>query len=73
MSAVAERVREQQRERLRAMTAEERVAEALALGQRAIETYASAHGVSREEARRRLERASQKGRRSSRVMAILIG
>lgn len=73
MSAVAERIRDQQLQRLRAMTAEERLAEALALGQRAIEAYASAHGLAREEARRRLERAAQKGRRFSRVMAALTG
>ncbi len=46
------------------MTPEERVAEALALGQAAVVAYAAAH---------RLERAAQAGRRSSRVMREIIG
>lgn len=54
------------------MTPAERVAEALALGRAAIEIYASANGVSLEEARRRLELAGQAGRRRSRVMLELL-
>ena len=50
------------------MTPGERMVEALRLGQEAITAYAAAHGVDREEARRRLERAAQAGRRPSRVM-----
>jgi hypothetical protein len=53
------------------MTAAERVAEALYLGEQAILFYAAAQGLDRDEARRRLERSSQKGRRASRVMLDL--
>jgi hypothetical protein len=68
MSTVAERLRFESLERLRKMTPAERLEEALLLGERAIDAYAAAHGVSRAEARRRLERGSQAGRRLSRVM-----
>jgi len=55
------------------MTAAERVAEALALGQAAITAYAAAHGLDHDEARRQLERAGQAGRRLSRVMQEISG
>jgi len=73
MSTVAETLREDSRERLRRMTPTERLAEALRLGQAAIAAYAAAHGLDRDEARRRLERAGQAGRRPSGVMHELIG
>jgi hypothetical protein len=73
MNDVSETLREDSRERLRRMTATERLAEALRLGQTAIGAYAAAHGLDRDEARRRLERAVQAGRRPSRVMDELIG
>jgi hypothetical protein len=73
MSNVADKLREDSRERLRRMTPAERLAEALRLGQTAIATYAAAHRLDRDEARRRLERAAQTGRRPSRVMHELIG
>ena len=53
---------------MRRMTPAERVTEALALGDAALALYASAHGLDRETARRRLERLGQAGRRPSRVM-----
>jgi endonuclease V-like protein UPF0215 family len=68
MSRVAETLAAEARERLRHMTPAERLAEALALGEAAIATYAAARGLERDEARRALERASQAGRRPSRVM-----
>jgi adenylate kinase len=68
MPTVAERLRRDDIERLRRMTPAERVAESLALGRAAAEAYAHAHGVDVDEARRRLERAGQAGRRPSRVM-----
>jgi len=68
MSTVAQRLRRDDIERLRRMTAAERVAEALALGRTAAEAYAHAHGLDLTEARLRLERAGQAGRRPSRVM-----
>lgn len=71
MSDVARELQEDSRRRLMAMTAAERLTEALAMGRRAIAVYAAAHGLDREEARRRLERAGQAGRRRSRVMLEL--
>jgi hypothetical protein len=73
MSTVAERLREASLERMRRMTPAERLAEALRLGQRAIAEYSAAHGLTRDEARRALERAGQAGRRPSRVMRDLAG
>jgi hypothetical protein len=72
MSAVADQLRLESLERLRRMTPAERLAEALALGDSAIESHAAAHGLDPDEARRRLERSGQAGRRSSRVMLAII-
>ena len=71
MSGVAETLRADSRERLRRMTREQRLAEALAVGPRAVIAYAAAHGIGESEARRRLERAAQAGRLPSRVMRLL--
>ncbi|HEY7819825.1 MAG TPA: hypothetical protein VIG29_16510 [Vicinamibacteria bacterium] len=68
MSSVGEKLRQENLERLRRMSSAERLAEALALGERAIRSYAAAHAIDCEEARRRLERAVQAGRRRSKVM-----
>lgn len=73
MGDLAERLRAEERDRQARMTPGERVAEACALGRRAISAYAAAHGIDREEAARALERASQQGRRRSRVMLEIIG
>ena len=72
MATVAERLRREDIERLRRMTAAERVAEALALGCTAVEAHAHANGLALAEARRRLERAGQAGRRPSRVMREIL-
>ncbi len=72
MSSVAERLSEQSRARLHAMTPAERVSEALRLGARAVEVYGAAHELGRDDARRRLERVAQAGRRASRVMRGII-
>ena len=72
MSSVAESLSEQSRARLRAMTPAERVSEALKLGARAVEVYGAAHELGRDDARRRLERGAQAGRRASRVMREII-
>lgn len=72
MSTVAERLREESRERLRRMTPAERLAEALELGERAIDMYAAAHGIDRVVARRHLELSAQAGRRPSRVMIEMV-
>lgn len=53
------------------MTGEERLAEALALGRRAVTAYAAAHGIDESEARRRFERVAQAGRSPSPVMRQL--
>jgi hypothetical protein len=72
VSAVARQIEDEDRDRQRRMTSAERLAEALALGSAAITQYSAAHGVDAEEARRRLERAAQAGRRFSRVMRDII-
>jgi hypothetical protein len=64
---------QEQRERLARMTVQERVHEALALGQTAIATYAAAHGLDLQAAQKRLERAAQAGRCLSPVMLDIIG
>jgi hypothetical protein len=66
-------MRQQDIDRLRQMAPAERVSEALALGEEAAALHAAAHGLDLEEARRRLERAGQAGRRPSRVMRETIG
>ncbi len=73
MSSVSERLGDADRARLRGMGAGERLAEALALGDAAVAMYAAAHRVDPEEARRRLERAGQAGRRPSSVMRRTLG
>lgn len=73
MSRVAAILEEQNRERARRMAPAERLMEALALGRAAVDAYACAHGIDEDEARRRLERAAQRGRRSSAVMRGIIG
>jgi hypothetical protein len=72
VSFVARRLDDALRDRQRRMTGAERVAEALAMGDRAIAEYASAHGIDLDEARRQLERGAQAGRRHSRVMRGII-
>lgn len=66
---MAERLREESLERLRRMTPRERLAEALELGEIAVDTYAAAHRIDRVASRRRLETAGQVGRRLSRAHA----
>ena len=63
-SAVAERLRTEDRERIAAMTSGERVRLALALGDQAVADYARNHQLSLEEARRRLREISDQSRRS---------
>ena len=65
MRSVADELREEDRQRLLAMTPWERMDLALRLGERDITLYSEAHGVSREEARDRLQRARHAGRRPS--------
>lgn len=68
MESVADRVRREQRERLRVLSAAERVALALALGRRDLATFRRAQRalLTLEEARRLLRCQRQTGRRPSR-------
>ncbi len=68
MATVAQRLRQETIQRARKMTPAERLSEALTLGRAAVQAYAHAHRLDGDEARRRLERAGQAGRRASRVM-----
>jgi hypothetical protein len=68
MSSLAEAMRQQELERMRSMTPTERFDESLRLGLAAIDNYAAAHGVTRNEARKRLEKAGEAGRRVLRSM-----
>jgi hypothetical protein len=72
VSAVARQLRDEEHERQRRMTGEERLTEALSLGAAAIAQYAAAHGIELDEARRRLEHNAQAGRRMSHVMREII-
>ena len=66
-SALAAHLRDLQRKADAALTPSERIARALALGERDLAAYMQAHGVDRETARRALDRGKQAGRRRSRA------
>ena len=72
---MADSFRDDDREALEAMTADERVALALALGRRDLETFRLAQDppLSVEDARRILERRRQAGRQRSACIEELIG
>ena len=75
MKSVADSLRLADRKELLSLTPTERVRLALALGERDLEMFRSAHRppLSREEAARLLERQRQSGRRHSRCHEALIG
>ncbi|MBI2161375.1 MAG: hypothetical protein HYU25_13545 [Candidatus Rokubacteria bacterium] len=75
MRSVADLFRAEDREELRALTPAERVALALALGARDLETFRAAQSppLGPAEAARELERRRQAGRRRSRCIEELIG
>ena len=75
MRSVADLLRLDDREAVLHLSPAERVALALALGERDLEAFRAAHHppLSREEAARILERQRQAGRRPSGCMAALIG
>ena len=75
MRSVADELRVEDRERVLAMTPAERVALALALGDRDLEIFRAAQqpGLSREEAARILDRQRHAGRGRSRCLEELIG
>jgi hypothetical protein len=71
--SIADELRERDREALAALTAAERVALALALGERDLQTCALARGIGAERARRVLRRNRCLGRRPSRCMDLING
>jgi hypothetical protein len=75
MRSVADALRAEDRARMRAMTASDRLASALALGRLGLETFRQARALPLEaaEATRRLERRQQVARRSSACLRALIG
>lgn len=75
MRSVAERLRDNDRRELRALTPAARVALALQLGRRDLDSFRLAHRppLPEPDARRVLERRRQAGRRPSRCLEELIG
>lgn len=75
MRSVADLLRAEDREAVRALPLDERVALALALGARDLETFRLAHDppLDPAEAARLLDRRRQAGRRRSRAIEELIG
>jgi hypothetical protein len=75
MRSVVDALRREDREAFLRRSPGERVRMVLALGERDLETFRRAHDppLSRQEARRRLERQRQAGRRWSGCAAALVG
>lgn len=75
MRSVADALRAEDREAALALTPDERVRLALALGERDLEAFRLAHDppLTRDEAVQRLERQRQSGRRPCRCIEELIG
>jgi hypothetical protein len=73
VKSVLDDLRRESREADLRMTPAERVALAFRLGRRDLALFAAAEGLSLGEARRRLERARQAGRRRCRCIEELIG
>jgi hypothetical protein len=72
MRSVADGLKELSREEVRAMSVAERVALAFALGERDLELYRQACGLTSQEAARLLERRRQLGRRKPSRCALEI-
>ena len=70
MKSVADQSLEETLEAVLQMSASQRIALALRLGEQAIDLYASANRVGRDEARRALRRNNQLGRRYSAAASI---
>ena len=68
MRSVADNLRHERQQELLRLTPAERVALALRLGRRDVETFAATQGVTFEEARALLRQRGQRGRRKSRCM-----
>jgi hypothetical protein len=70
MKSVADQSHDDTVQAVLRMSASERVALALRLGEQAVDLYASANRVGRDESRRALRRNNQLGRRHSAAAAI---
>jgi hypothetical protein len=70
---VANTLRDEDRRELQSLTAAQRVALALALGDRDLEAFRLAGNFDSEEAARLLGRRRQAGRRPSRCLSELVG
>lgn len=68
MTSVADALRADTRRRMAALSADERLRLALALGDDDAAAFAASHGVSLDEARRVLSRSRRQGRRPSACM-----
>lgn len=73
MRSVADELRYQDREAVMRLSASDRVALALSLGERDAAALGKAHGLTRDEAVRAIERQRQAGRCPSACMRAIIG
>jgi hypothetical protein len=73
MRSVADDLKEDLARQVREMPAEERVELALRLGDEDLEAFRQTHGLTHEEALRRLRLKRQQGRRYSRCMIESLG
>lgn len=72
MRSVADDLREETRANARRMTIQARRELAFALGEKGLQRFCAARGVTREEGRRLLQRQRQQGRPYSRCMDELL-
>jgi hypothetical protein len=73
MQSVADDLRDELREDTSRLTLQERIEQALRLGERGLEIFQKANGLDREAALRELQRRRQAGRRPSKCISELIG
>jgi hypothetical protein len=73
MRSVADDLRDELREETSRLTVQERIEQALRLGERGLEIFQKANGLDRETALRELQRRRQAGRRPSKCISELIG
>jgi hypothetical protein len=73
MKSVADDLRHELRDEVRALSIDERIGLALRLGEEGLERFRRANGLDRETAIRLLERRRQAGRTPSKCMSELIG
>lgn len=73
MRSVADELRNEFRDEMKRLSAEERLELALRLGEEGLELFRQANGLDRETAIRLLQRRRQAGRIPSKCMSELIG